>query len=329
MRSRRPIVTPRIPDTYVASIAQDPEHLEIMRRLDFRASMTVPLEARGDVLGALAFFTSDPERRYDDADLALAEDLARRAGLAVDNARLYREAQRAIRARDEFLSVAAHELKTPITGMLGFAQMLLRHLQPDGGGIGEPIVRRSLQAIEQQSERLARLVSRLLDVARIEGGRLAVEPVMADLVPLVYGVVDTMQSSTSRQRLVTQAPPELIGRVDPLRFEQVLTNLIDNALKFSPDGSAIQIELEETSLGMARLTVTDRGPGIPADERHRIFERFYQAQGGLSGSGMGLGLYVCRQIVEQHGGSIAVETPPDGGTRFVVVLPLGPIQPEP
>jgi GAF domain-containing protein len=183
MRTGQPILTPVIPETYVGAIAQDAEHLEIMRRLAFRSSMTVPLKARGDVLGALAFFSSDPERRYDTTDLALAEDLARRAGLAVDNARLYREAQRAIRARDEFLSVAAHELKTPITTMLGFAQILLKHLTP-GGQIDEQIVPRALRAIEQQSERLSRLVTRLLDIARIEGGRLAVEPVVTDLVPL-------------------------------------------------------------------------------------------------------------------------------------------------
>src|SRR6188768_3948392 len=192
MRTGQPILTPVIPQAYVGAIAQDAEHLEIMRRLDFRSSMTVPLQARGEVLGALAFFSSDPERRYDRADLALAEDLARRAGLAVDNARLYREAQRAIRARDEFLSVAAHELKTPLTTMLGFAQMLLKHLTPDGQS-DQPIVRRALQAIEQQSERLARLVTRLLDIARIEGGRLMIEPIVTDVVPVVDGV-DTMQA---------------------------------------------------------------------------------------------------------------------------------------
>jgi len=326
MRTGQPILTPVIPQAYVGAIAQDAEHLEIMRRLDFQSSMTVPLKARGDVLGALAFFSSDRDRRYDRADLALAEDLARRAGLAVDNARLYREAQRAIRARDEFLLVAAHELKTPLTTMLGFAQMLLRHLTPDGQA-NHLLVQRALQAIEQQSERLSRLVARLLDVARIEGGRLMIEPVVTDLVPLVEGVVDTMQASTREHRLVVRTPRSLEALVDPLRLEQVLTNLIDNAIKFSPRDGQIDVDLSVNSIGMVRLAVTDRGPGIPPEGRHRIFDRFYQARSGDLASGMGLGLYICRQIVEQHGGSISAEFPAEGGTRFVVILPINPTPP--
>jgi PAS domain S-box-containing protein len=322
MRTGKSVLTSRIPESYVTSIAQDAEHLEIMRRLAFRSSMTVPLRARGETLGALAFFSSDPERRYGAADLALAEDLARRAGLAVDNARLYREARRAIQARDEFLSVAAHELKTPLTSMLGFAHMLLRELSPDARP-DDWLVRRALQAIEQQSDRLTRLVSRLLDIARIEGGRLAIEPVLTDVVPLVRGVVDTIQASTSRHRLVMQAPAALEAVVDPLRFEQVLTNLLDNAVKFSPPGELIHVDLSVTSIGMLRLAVTDRGAGIPPEGLSRIFERFYQAHAGQYASGMGLGLYISRQIVEQHGGSIHAELPAEGGTRFVVILPTG------
>jgi signal transduction histidine kinase len=327
MRTGQSILTPVIPDAYVGSIAQDPEHLEIMRRLDFRSSMTVPLQARGDVLGALAFFTSDPRRRYDTADLALAEDLARRAGLAVDNARLYREAQRAIRARDEFLSVAAHELKTPLTSMLGFAQMLLAHLTPERQ-TDERIVRRALRAIEQQSGRLSRLVARLLDIARIEGGRLTIEPVVTDLVPLVVGVVDMMQASTLQHRLIATTPTTLQAVVDPVRVEQVVTNLVDNAIKFSPRGTTIDVDLALNSLGMVRLTVTDQGPGIPIEGRQRIFDRFYQEHASHRASGIGLGLYICQQIVEQHGGSISAEFPAEGGTRFVVMLPLGSATPD-
>jgi PAS domain S-box-containing protein len=323
MRTGTSILTPRIPEAYIAMIAQDAEHLEIMRRLDFRSSMTVPLQARGDVLGALAFFTGDPDRRYDHADLALAEDLARRAGLAVDNARLYREAHRAIRARDEFLTVAAHELKTPLATMLGYAQMLLKHLEPESEA-DPSLVHRALQAIEQQAERFARLVSRLLDISRIEGGRLAVEPVQTDLVPVVQTVVDTIQASTARHRLVTSGPSELRALVDPLRFEQVLTNLLDNAVKFSPDAESIEVDLSRTSLGMVRLAVTDHGPGIPPEGRERIFDRFYQADPRHHATGMGLGLYISRQIVEQHGGSIRAELPAEGGARFVVILPAGP-----
>jgi signal transduction histidine kinase len=320
MRTGQSIVTPDIPEEYVGSIAQDAEHLEIMRRLAFRSSMTVPLQARDDVLGALAFFSSDPERRYDQEDLALAEDLARRAGLALDNARLYREAQRAVHSRDEFLSIAAHELKSPLTTILGFAQMLLTNLRPDSDA--DPrIVRRALRAIEQQSERLSRLVARLLDIARAEGGSLPLEQTLTDLVPLVNSVAETMQATTTDHQVVARVPATLQAYVDPLRIEQVVTNLVENAIKFSPRATSIDVDLTTTSLGMVRLTVRDRGPGIPPEGRQRIFERFYQAKAVNKATGLGLGLYICRQIVEQHGGSIGAEFPSDGGTRFVVMLP--------
>jgi signal transduction histidine kinase len=185
----------------------------------------------------------------------------------------------------------------------------------------EGIVRRALQAIEQQSERLSRLVTRLLDIARIEGGRLAIEQVSVDLVPLVHGVVATMQATTADHQIIARLPAEVKAYVDPLRIEQVLTNLIDNAIKFSSGPDPIDVDLSVTSLGIVRLAVTDRGQGIPPEGRDRIFDRFYQARSGDLASGMGLGLYICRQIVERHGGTISAEFPAGGGTRFVVMLP--------
>ena len=141
-------------------------------------------------------------------------------------------------------------------------------------------------------------------------------------MPLVEGVVDTMQASTTQHRLIVRTPATLQALVDPLRLEQVLTNLVDNAIKFSPRDGQIDVDLSVNSIGMVRLTVTDRGPGIPPEGRQRIFDRFYQARSGDLASGMGLGLYICRQIVELHGGSINAEFPAEGGTRFVVILPI-------
>ena len=333
MRTGRHVLTPVIPDRYVEAIAQDAEHLDIMRRLAFRSSLVVPLCARGETLGALALFSTDPARRYSAEDAALAEDLARRAGLAVDNARLYRDAQRAIRARDEFLSVASHELRTPLTSLLGFAHLLRRQFDAEAGP-DERVVRRGLEAIEHQSERLSRLVARLLDVSRLEDGQLVLEPVVADLTRLVERVTDAARVSAGRREVVVTAPPELRATVDPLRLEQVVANLVDNAIKYSPDGSRVVVELSrgaEPSRGTqlargtartARLSVTDRGVGIPPERRERIFDRFYRAHADAHVAGMGLGLYISRQIVELHGGSIRVEHPPGGGTRVVVELPI-------
>ncbi len=323
MRSGQPVITHQIPDAYVSGIAQDAEHLEIMRRLDFRSSMTVPLKARGVVLGAVAVFTSDPGRRYDAADLALAIDLAQRASLAIDNARLYREAQRAIRSRDEFLSVAAHELKTPLTSMLGFTQLLLRSFRT-GAMPNDGLVERALRAIESQSERLSRLVARLLDLARIEGGRLAIEVQPTDLVPLLRATVEAMRIGKPTCSIVMQLPDALVATVDPVRVEQVVTNLLDNAVRHSPSSAPIVLMLTRLGTSELQITVTDRGPGIPLEHRPRIFDRFFQAQSGQYATGMGLGLFICRQIVEQHGGTIAVECPPAGGAQFIMTLPLAP-----
>ena len=321
MRSGTPVLTPVIPDRYVESIAQDAEHLDIMRRLAFRSSLVVPLRARGETLGALALFSTDPAREYSAEDVALAEDLARRAGLAIDNARLYRDAQEAIRARDDFLSVASHEIRTPLTSLLGFAQLLRRQLDSEDGP-NEQVLRRGLEAIEHQSYRLSRLVSRLLDVSRIEGGGLVLEPVETELVRLVQELADAARVITGRHDIVVQAPPALWATVDPLRLEQVVGNLLDNAIKYSPGGGRIDVELAPGPAGTARLSVTDRGAGIPPERRAQIFDRFYRAHIDSHASGMGLGLYVSRQVIELHGGSIRAEFPPEGGTRFVVDLPI-------
>lgn len=324
MRTGEPVLTPVIPDRYVEAIAQDAEHLDIMRRLAFRSSLVVPLVARGETLGALALFSTDPARRYSAQDVALAEDLARRAGLAVDNARLYRDARQAIQARDEFLSVAAHELRTPLTSLVGFAQILRRQL--DGvDGPDERVLRRGVEAIDHQSDRLSRLVSRLLDVSRIEDGRLVLEPAVTDLATLVRAIAEAVGVNTGRHEIAVQAPPALWATVDALRIEQVVGNLVDNAIKYSPDGGRIDVELLAGGDRTVRLSVTDSGVGIPPEKRARIFDRFYRAHTDSHTSGLGLGLYISRQIVELHGGSIRAEFPPRGGTRFVVDLPTVPV----
>jgi signal transduction histidine kinase len=228
------------------------------------------------------------------------------------------ERRRAEEARDEFLSVAAHELKTPLTSLKGFVQVLLRQLEKN-----EPAdpgrLTQALRTIDEQSQKLGRLVSQLLDVSRIEAGRLVVEAKPVDLVSLVEDAVAAARTRTSRHVLSLRAPPELVAPVDPLRLEQVLTNLIENAIKFSPKGGAVEIAVLRQG-DLARIEVTDHGVGVPEAQRSRIFDRFFQAHAGDRMGGMGLGLYISRQIVELHGGQLAAEFPADGGTRIVVTL---------
>jgi signal transduction histidine kinase len=229
------------------------------------------------------------------------------------------ELDAAVAARDEFLSVAAHELRTPVTVLRAFAQLLLRDARR-GRAIGPGRLASALNAIEQQTGKLQQLVARLLDTAQIESGKLRIEPAATDLAALVHAVL--MQQRVSANHEFSYVGPEQIETmVDPLRFEQVLTNLLDNAIKFSPQGGVVTVELAQDDASGIRLCVSDQGIGIPAEQREAIFDRFYQGQGSRHLSGLGLGLYITSEIVALHGGSIHIEEPDQGGTRFVVTLP--------
>jgi signal transduction histidine kinase len=276
---------------------------------------------RSGTNGVITFLARAARRPFDTRDLNLAQDLARRCALAIDNARLYREAREAISIRDEFLSVAAHELKTPMTSLRGYAQLLEREFEK-GDSPNPDRARRAALTIQIQADKLARLVSQLLDISRIQSGKLAIECQPTDVSLLVHEVIETARTQLKQHTLVARLPSELVLDIDPLRIEQVVTNLLDNAIKYSPEGGQIDVTL--TANDQVHLTVRDRGVGVPPEHRALIFDRFYQAHAGgplTSMAGMGLGLYISRQIVELHGGTIEAEFPEDRGTRLVVTLP--------
>jgi signal transduction histidine kinase len=230
-----------------------------------------------------------------------------------------RELSEAVATRDEFLSVAAHELKTPITSLRGFAQILLRDLGQKRD-ISPERLQFALDTIERQTDKLNQLIARLLDTAQIEAGKLRIEPVRTDLAALVRSVI-AQQESGENHRFVFEGPEQLEAVVDPLRFEQVVTNLLHNAVKFSPEGGVVTVALERGVDGGVRLCVTDEGVGVPPGQRERVFERFHQAHGAGHLSGLGLGLYITREIVALHGGLVWAEQPAHSGSRFVVALP--------
>ncbi len=303
-------------------ISPEPAAKKALADLGLKSAIFVPLVARGRTLGVLSLLSAASGHLFDEQDFALAQDLAYRAALAVDNTRLYREAQEAAKDREEFLSVAAHELKTPLTGLRGFAQLLSRQLtRPE---TLDPVrLGRVAQVIQEQSDKLTRLIEQLLDVSRIEAGRLGLDKRRTDLYALVEGVVNLAQSNTDKHtlRVVSQTAP-LEALVDALRFEQVVTNLVDNAIKYSPEGGPVTVEITLSDPQTVRLSVTDQGLGIPAERRERIFDRFYQAHERAYLGGMGLGLHISRQIVELHRGRIEVEFPSEGGSRFIVNVPV-------
>jgi signal transduction histidine kinase len=208
-----------------------------------------------------------------------------------------------------------------MTGLRGFAQLLLWQL--DGNQVPSPErLAHALRAIDRQTEKLTGLVSQLLDISRLEAGRLVLERTVTDVVGIVESVAANARARTGRHEILVRAPPRAPAFVDPMRLEQVLTNLVDNSIKYTPDGGPIELELSLSTESL-QLLVADRGIGVPPAHRERIFDRFYQAHSEHRLGGMGLGLYISRQIVDLHGGRIEAEFPEAGGTRFSVTLPLG------
>jgi signal transduction histidine kinase len=244
----------------------------------------------------------------------------RTAALRSANRRLRREIaerRRAEEVRDEFLSVAAHELKTPLTSLRGFAQLLLRQ---SGESSVPPRLRPALDAVDRQSAKLGVLVGQLLDVSRLEAGRLILERRTTDVMELVRALMNDAAATTRRHSFDVRGPEKANAFVDPLRLEQVLTNVIDNAVKYSPKGGRVEAEVAEED-GSLRVSVRDHGLGVAPEHRAQIFDRYFQAHAARRLGGMGLGLYISRQIVELHGGSIEASFPDDGGTRIAVTLP--------
>lgn len=229
------------------------------------------------------------------------------------------ELRAAVAARNEFLSVAAHELKTPITSLRAFAQLLLRDVRRKGEVAPERLAS-ALGTIEVQTGKLSQLMGRLLDTAQLQAGKLRIEPAPTDIVALIQSALARHYRDASHT-FIFDGPERFEAVVDPVRFEQVITNLVDNAVKFSPAGGAVKVALGQDGGGAMRLSVTDQGVGIPPDQREQIFDRFHPAHGDRHLSGLGIGLYITREIVELHGGCVRVEAPAAGGSRIVVILP--------
>lgn len=293
----------------------------------------VPVLARGRPLGTITLGRGPGGRRYGPAQLDLLEALARRAAVAWENARHYREAREALRTRDEFLASVSHDLKTPLTTIRGQAQRLKRRIARVGSVDAER-VEESVAGIEDATKKMNALIDQLLDVSRMQTGRpldLDLQPM--DLVALVRRVVAELQPTTERHTLAVQtATPQLHGVWDEGRVERVIANILSNAIKYSLAGGEIIVTVAKERLvdGQFRalVRVSDPGIGIPESDLPRISERFYRAS-NVAGrtEGTGIGLAGSRQIVEQHGGTLEIESEEGRGTRVTVRLPLATSQP--
>jgi len=320
LRTGEPELYPEIPWEMIEAAAQDAEHLELLRTVGFTSAMIVPIRTSERVLGVLTFVSSELGRHYTERDLDLGGQIGERAGVAIDHARLYQEAQEASRARDQFLAVAAHELRSPLTSMKGFAQLLLRRAQRTAGG--EEWIR-PLETIDTQVNRVAELVNRLLDVSRIEERRLQLQVAEVDLFELVSIAAAEAQLATDNHSIVIQASGEpVLIEIDASRIQQVLSNLLDNAVKYSPDETVVIINLDASANDVI-VSVIDQGPGIPESSREQLFEQYFRGVTSTrsAAEGLGLGLYVAHGIVDAHGGRMWQESDMGVGSTFGFALP--------
>lgn len=316
---------PELSDALVEQTVANLEHRRDIQALGLRSYICVPLNSRGRTLAALTLVYADSRRRYTEGDLRLAEDLARRAGTSLDNGLLYQEAQEAIRARDSFLSVASHELNTPLTSLslsvLALQRALLRTAQ---GLQPAEVAEAKLASVQRQVARMTKLVHELLDVSRITAGKLQLEPEEVDLVVLAREMVARFADDLSRAgcELRLEVPPSVVGFWDPLRVEQVLQNLVSNAIKYGR-GRPIKVRIDADER-WARLVVRDEGIGISPEGQARLFQRFERLASERHYGGFGLGLWIVKQIVEALGGTIHVESELGKGSVFTVELPRRP-----
>jgi signal transduction histidine kinase/DNA-binding NarL/FixJ family response regulator len=316
------------PETALCTSAPREEEARLIAALGHHEGLAVPLVAHGRTAGAMTLVRTS--RSFSPEEVSFAMELAQRAAAALDNALLYRQAREAVKARDEFLLVASHELNTPLATLT----LRLNEL-PDGalGGVTPPppekrpaALANSLPAARRQVQNLARMVGNLLDVSRITAQRLVLSITEMDLVAAFRDVIEQLGPELQRAKCEVHfsAPDSLVGRWDALRISQIATNLLSNALKYGA-GKPIDVRLElvgEGPGGLARMTVSDHGIGISSEDIGRIFELFERSGAAKDFGGLGLGLYITRQVVEAHGGTIRVTSKPDQGAVFVVELPL-------
>ena len=275
----------------------------------------VPLLIKGRLTGAITL-RAERDRKYSSIDLELVEELGRRAAMAIDNAQLYRHAEDALRARDEFLSIAAHEIRGPITSIhLAVQALQQKKLPPDA-------LSRAFELVEREDRRLSHFVDELLDLGRLRAGRLQLQLEEVNFMGVVQEVVKRLgaELAAGGSALTITAQPDVVGEWDRFRLEQTVTNVLSNAIKFGL-GRPIEISLSSSG-GRARLAIRDHGIGIDPSARERIFQPFERNVSALNYGGLGLGLHIVKTIVGAMGGSVSVESELGAGSTFLLELPL-------
>ena len=311
-----------VTETELVSLANRPEDSDVLRELGVESLMVVPLLSLGEVK-AVIVLVGNALRRFGPTDLSLAEDIARRAALAMDNARLYREAHDANRAKDEFLATVSHELRTPLNAILGWTRLLREE------SLDKETVRRALETIERNGKSQAQLIEDILDASRIITGKLRLISEPVELTNVIHAALDAVRPTANSKGILLEEnldyPYRIMGDAD--RLQQIASNLLTNAIKFTPKGGRVHVKLERIHSSI-QLSISDTGKGINPEFLPHVFDRFTQAEQTSSRAhgGLGLGLAIVRTLVELHGGRVHVESAGDGkGSTFFVNLPIAAV----
>ncbi|MDQ3280875.1 MAG: GAF domain-containing protein [Acidobacteriota bacterium] len=319
INSGRPEWAAEIPQELLDAAPLDPEHREILRALGLMSYIIVPLRSHDRIVGALTFVLSDSLRRYSEADLAFAEELGRRAAVAIENSQLYGEAQAANRAKDDFLATLSHELRTPMTAILGWSRMLKM-------GLSDEETTEAVDAIERSAAVQMQLIEDVLDMSRIMAGKMRIDDLSVDLSAVTNNALATVHPAAAAKEIeiFTSFPREApYVRGDAGRLQQIVWNLLTNAIKFSERGGSVMVRITPGDETLT-LSVRDNGVGIDPSFLPHVFERFRQQDSSTTRAhgGIGLGLTIVRHLVELHGGRITAESDGRGrGATFSVELP--------
>lgn len=309
-----PVITPEM----IEAGAIDEEHRRILRELDLRSALIVPLHGRERIFGAITLIRAGASQPYDREDVAYVEEVARRAALIIERRKVEEEAAAANRMKDEFLATISHELRTPLQAILGYGTMLERGLAQDPA--------KALAAILRNTATQARLIEDILDMSSIMSGKLRLDMGAANLGAVIHAAVDALRPAAASKQIQIRdhVGDHLYVRGDCERLQQVFSNLVSNAVKFTKAGGAIEIDADTSVASSVTVRVTDTGRGIARENLSTIFDRFRQVDSSTTRAqgGLGLGLAIVRHLVQAHGGVIEAKSDgPDCGATFEVTLP--------
>jgi signal transduction histidine kinase len=320
MRTRTPLLISHADEASTRAHANDEEHLALLTRLNVHSVMIVPLTVRDEAFGALTLAHTESGRHFVEHDLATAEELARMASTAIENARLHEATREAVQLRDRILALVSHDLRTPLTAIDLSGAVLLETPQARD----DRFLHKQLEIIRRNAARMSRLIGDLLDMSSIQSGRLTLELRRCVLAPLLAESVESQLAIAEEKGVALRAELDIQGddvsMCDRDRIHQVLANLIGNAIKFCERGGSVTLRAE-CGGGEARISVTDTGPGIAPEDIEHVFELFWKGKVGAQ-RGTGLGLFIARGLVEAHHGRMWVDSRTGGGSRFCFTLPL-------